>query len=262
MRFFRKIFRPEYFFVLSIVSFFAFVTLFLLNFREQISSYHTFSWSPDGTKLAFIAEEDNTLQEIFVIDADGRNPVNLTTQISDYNRNTELRWSANNETLYYSIAHYSSSVRYTITWHRIRLKSNQFSFNIFGQRGTLDYPLASQELIDSSSETGSASDIYYARSVCNNESRFVNCCMDECEKTLEVYSVETDELLWSFGEQRYNWTRRGILSYGYPTILFVLLFIVTPASFGLSIILLIVNLLGKPDNRKRKEKSSQTLSGN
>lgn len=103
MRLFCKILRPEIIFILSILGFCGITSVFFtFVFREQISQYHPLSWSPDGSRLAFVAEEDNTEFEIFVIDADGSNPVKLTSQ--SYHRiNLELRWSSESEILYYAI---------------------------------------------------------------------------------------------------------------------------------------------------------------
>lgn len=35
-------------------------------------------WSPDGTKLAFVSWKDNHLVDIFIMNSDGTNPVNIT----------------------------------------------------------------------------------------------------------------------------------------------------------------------------------------
>ena len=46
-------------------------------------------WSPDGTKIAFISDRDDN-DEIYVMDADGENQVNLT---NSRNRDMEPSWS-------------------------------------------------------------------------------------------------------------------------------------------------------------------------
>ena len=41
------------------------------------------SWSPDGTKIAFASNRDASIRDIFVMDADGANPQNLTSNAAD-----------------------------------------------------------------------------------------------------------------------------------------------------------------------------------
>ena len=256
MRLLSRIFRPEYLFALSIISFFGFSALWVLTFREKIRYYSLLSWSPDGTKLAFRAEEDADYPEIFVIDADGRNPVKLTPSRLD-RTDVDFQWSADSETLYLSITPHTghNPQSWVTTWYRASISPNKFNFSLFGQRGTApqEYPLATQEEIDSSIETGSASDTYYARSVCNDP-RYGNRNISHCEKTLEVYSIETDELVWSFGKQRYNRVRYGIFGLGDTSVYSIGLVKISPFLFGLSILVAILRRFRKPDNRKSKEK--------
>lgn len=150
MRLLSKIFRPEYLFALSIISFLGFSALWALTFREQISRYHALSWSPDGTKLAFIAEEDNSYHEILVIDADGRNPVKLTPSLL-YRTDVGFQWSADSETLYLRITPHTgyNPQRWVTTWYRASINSNRFNFSLFGQRGTVpqEYPLARKSVV-------------------------------------------------------------------------------------------------------------------
>jgi Tol biopolymer transport system component len=44
------------------------------------------AWSPDGSKIAFVSTQAGNGQDLWVMDADGSNPVNLTT-VPDYNTN-------------------------------------------------------------------------------------------------------------------------------------------------------------------------------
>jgi len=39
------------------------------------------SFSPDGTKIVFISERDNTMGDVFIMDSDGKNKINLTNSI-------------------------------------------------------------------------------------------------------------------------------------------------------------------------------------
>lgn len=142
------------------------------------------------------------------------------------------------------------------------MKPRRFDFSLFGQRGIDPYrnPVATQDEIDRSIETNSESGNYYAVSICNSD-RYHDpetlSSMDECEKTLEVYSTINDNLVWSFGRGKYDSLRSGIL----PVILF-LLAIVCLLSIVVSFILIIVKIFkfivakvfGKPDSRKRKPK--------
>ncbi|NIM52763.1 MAG: translocation protein TolB, partial [Gemmatimonadales bacterium] len=41
------------------------------------------AWSPDGTRIAFDRDSEDTNREIYVMDADGSNPVRLTSHPAD-----------------------------------------------------------------------------------------------------------------------------------------------------------------------------------
>jgi hypothetical protein len=43
------------------------------------------SWSPDGTRIAYVVEHPSTFEgQLFVANADGSDPVQITTTLSDY----------------------------------------------------------------------------------------------------------------------------------------------------------------------------------
>ena len=42
------------------------------------------TWSPDGSKIAFLSNRNKDRQQIWVIDADGKNPMRLTDGLRDY----------------------------------------------------------------------------------------------------------------------------------------------------------------------------------
>ena len=56
-----------------------------------VKTYWWVSWSPDGTKIAFVSNR-NGGAEIFVMNADGSNPVQLTHTNSGLS-NSQLTWS-------------------------------------------------------------------------------------------------------------------------------------------------------------------------
>ena len=55
------------------------------------------TWSPDGDKIAFVSDRNNRRNQIWVIDADGKNPVRLTDGFDDDNPD----WSPDGTTIAY-----------------------------------------------------------------------------------------------------------------------------------------------------------------
>ena len=49
----------------------------LINLTQHLKSDRSPDWSPDGSRIAFSSDRDGDY-EIYVMDADGTNPVQLT----------------------------------------------------------------------------------------------------------------------------------------------------------------------------------------
>lgn len=248
MRLLNKLPHPKYFLITGFVG--LFITAFLgysASPREQISWYDM-SWSPDGSKLAFIPVEDSHTADLFVIDADGTNPVRLIDQGDvDF---LPIRWSPDSTTLYYYLnvnVHAVGSFDEN-SWFQIPVNPEVSSIDPYQN------PVATQDEIEASIFTTSETDDYYVVSVCNAISVIGTWegFEDECEKTLEVYDRETDELLWSFGRCRYNWHRFGnpcFLDHPFKYIIISLMVM------GSGILVAILRLFRQPDQRKQKEKT-------
>ena len=59
------------------------------------------AWSPDGKMIAFVSNRNKGRNQIWVIDADGRNPVRLTDGVSD----SYPDWSPDGKTILYDANH-------------------------------------------------------------------------------------------------------------------------------------------------------------
>lgn len=253
MRLLNKLPHSKYFFIVGFIGICISSIIFVFNtpFREQIS-YYELRWSPNGSKLAFMAIEDGAFYELFVIDADGSNLIQLTSRT--YSGFVPMRWSGDSETIYYKLGAeiYREEVG---TWYRTTLNPPESSFSSATGWNSIapdSNPIVSQSEIDTSIVTWAETDEYYAVTICPDP-RFQGdngIPIDECEKSFEVYSVETDELVWVFGKCQYNETR-----YGHKCI--ILPFQLLPLSIlimGLGIIVAILRRFRKPDNRKSKPK--------
>jgi TolB protein len=61
---------------------------------------HSGVWSPDGKKIAFISQRDETVPHVFVMDADGQNVVQLTRGKEEH---ADPAWSPDGKRLAYAI---------------------------------------------------------------------------------------------------------------------------------------------------------------
>jgi Tol biopolymer transport system component len=77
----------------------------MTNITNNANRDETPSWSPDGTKIAFISTRDSGSQgeyDLFVMNADGTNPVNISNAASTLDRFPS--WSPDSSKIYYSSA--------------------------------------------------------------------------------------------------------------------------------------------------------------
>ncbi len=63
-----------------------------VNITQSPSNDRFPRWSPDGSKIAFVSDRDGN-SEIYVVDADGSNPTNLTNSLADESVQGDFSWS-------------------------------------------------------------------------------------------------------------------------------------------------------------------------
>lgn len=63
----------------------------LLNLTNNPASYDDFTWSPDGSRIAFLREQSGNDANLYVMNADGTNQVRLTNDASE--RDSGIAWS-------------------------------------------------------------------------------------------------------------------------------------------------------------------------
>ena len=170
--------------------------------------WHRAFWSPDGSKLAIIAGIDNRDSEIFVVDSNGANLRQLITLSPEFFG--FLRWSEDSQTIYYS----DPFPPIDAERRKIDLQSHPYSVSLIGNNAVNfnENPITTQAEIDASVSTIATSDQYYAVSNCDrygNDADYL--LLFNCWHDLDVYSTDTDELVWSIGRYKYRMAKFGIL---------------------------------------------------
>lgn len=214
---------------------------------EPVTSYDAY-WSPDGSRLALIVTIDARDDEIFIVDADGRNLRQLTT-VGDANIDL-LVWSPNSEIIYYAFPPYP-----TRDWYRIPRQQQLFSISLFGNHAVApnENAYATQEENEASVVTRWQSDTLYVNSVCNEQVDHDNFYeLMNCWHDLEVYSVATGELVWKIGRYQYRAARFGLLATLGPGDYFVM----TLISIVSGSICALLRAFRQTDNRKSKAKNN------
>lgn len=204
MRLINHLPKPIYFVYFGLLSFFASILLFPTIMIEPVMQHWSY-WSPDGSKLAIVAETDSRDYEIFVVDSNGRNLKQLTT----YSWYIGLYWSSDNQRIYYKSPPPLSDTAYFID-----LQSHPYSVSLIGNNAVNpeENPIATQEEIDASIITDNTSDQHYAISTCDKYGDDVDyVLLNNCWHDLDVYSTDTDELVWSIGRYKYRMAKFGIL---------------------------------------------------
>lgn len=67
----------------------------LTNLTNSVDNSFRPDWSPDGQRIVFMSERDGN-RELYVMNADGSNPVRLTDNVGDDN---QPRWSPDGSTI-------------------------------------------------------------------------------------------------------------------------------------------------------------------
>ena len=200
--------NPMYFFYFGLIALMLALSPLSSFMFEPVTGYNAF-WSPDGSKLAIIAGIDSRDFEIFVVDGDGSNLIQLTTVSSAWIE--YVRWSEDNQTIYYQIAPLQPN---NDTWYYIDLQSYPYSASLLGNNAAnpAENPITTQEEIDATVSTNATSDQYYAVSTCDKYGDDVDyVLLNNCWHDLDVYSIATDELIWSIGRHKYRMAKFGIL---------------------------------------------------
>ncbi len=242
MRLINHLPNPTYFVYFGLLSFCASILLLPTMLVEPVMQHRSY-WSPDGSKLAIIAETDSRDYEIFVVDSNGRNLKQLTIY-SNYIGG--LNWSSDSQKIYYQYPPY-----YYGTSYFIDLQSYPYSASLLGNNAVnpTENPIATQEEIDASIVTGSTSNQYYAISTCDKyEDDVPYYILNNCWHDLDVYSVNTDEIVWSIGRYRYRMAKFGILGTLRPSDFFFMSLI----SFFIGLNIALLRRVSPVDKPKRK----------